>query len=275
MTGAIGTSTLLGIRIADATREARVSAIQDSAEHRRAIATFRDRIADIRSVDDLMADREVYVFVMKAFDLEDRIFGKAMIRKILQSDPASPDALVRKLTDSRFMDLHKGLGFGPGGVGNPSVGDASWQEGIINRYIERQFIDGAAQQNEAVGNVLEFRQKAAGVKTWFDVLKDPGLAQFMRTALGLPAESVQLDVDRQAALFARKFDLAKLQDPQERTRLEKMYAIITDARDTARIGQSAAVQIMSGAQSVAGGGQFVPTVLDISMITSLPRRPYR
>jgi len=276
MTGAVGVPTLLGIRIADATRDARVTAIRDSAEHSRAIAGFRDRIADVRSVEGLMADRELYVFVMKAFDLEDRIFGKAMIRKVLESDPAKPDSLVRRLTDPRFLELHKGLGFGPEGVGNSSVGDPAWQQGIIARYVERQFIDGQTLQSENVGTILEFRQKAPAVKNWFDVLKDPGMAQFMRTALSLPEETVRLDVDRQAALFAKKFDLEKLQDPQEQTRLERLYAIITDARDTSRVGQNAAVQIMSGAVNLAaGGGQFVPTTLDITIIGSTPRTPYR
>lgn len=276
MTGTVGVSTLLGLRIADATRETRVMSIRDSAEHSRAIAGFRERIGEVRSVEALLADRELYVFVMRAFDLEDQIFGKAMIRKVLESDPAKPDALVRKLTDPRFLEMHKGLGFGPGGIGNTSVNDTGWQQGIINRYVERQFIEGQSLQNENVGNILEFRQKAPQVRNWFDVLKDPGMAQFMRTALGLPAESVRLDVDRQAALFARKFDLEKLQDPQERNRLEKLYAIITDARDPSRVGQNAAVQLMSGALTLAGsGGQFVPTTLDISMIDRLPGRPYR
>lgn len=276
MTGAVGVSTLLGLRIADATRETRVMSIRDSAEHSRAIAGFRERIGEVRSVEALLADRELYVFVMRAFDLEDQIFGKAMIRKVLESDPAKPDALVRKLTDPRFLEIHKGLGFGPGGIGNTSVNDTGWQQGIINRYVERQFIEGQSLQNENVGNILEFRQKAPQVRNWFDVLKDPGMAQFMRTALGLPAESVRLDVDRQAALFAQKFDLEKLQDPQERNRLEKLYAIITDARDPSRVGQNAAVQLMSGALTLAGsGGQFVPTTLDISMIDRLPGRPYR
>ena len=275
MTGAICVSTLLGIRIADATREARVAAIRDSAEHSRAIAGFKERIGDVRSVEDLLADRELYVFVMKAFDLEDRIFGKAMIRKVLESDPAKPDSLVRKLTDPRFLEMHKGLGFGPDGVGNSSVTNMSWRQGIIDRYVERQFIEGQTVQSEKVGTILEFRQKAPDVKTWFDVLKDPDMAQFMRIALGLPEETVRLNVDKQAALFAKKFDLEKLQDPDERTRLERLYAIITDARDTSRVGQNAAVQIMSGALNLsAGGGQFVPTTLDISMIGGIPRRPY-
>ena len=212
---------------------------------------------------------------MKAFDLEDRIFGKAMIRKVLESDPAKPDSLVRKLTDPRFLEMHKGLGFGPDGVGNSSVTNMSWRKGIIDRYVERQFIEGQTVQSEKVGTILEFRQKAPDVKTWFDVLKDPDMAQFMRIALGLPEETVRLNVDKQAALFAKKFDLEKLQDPDERTRLERLYAIITDARDTSRVGQNAAVQIMSGALNLsAGGGQFVPTTLDISMIGGIPRRPY-
>ena len=276
MTGAIGISTQLGLRIADATRDARVTAIRDSAEHSRAIAGFRERIADMRNVEDLMADRELYVFVMKAFDLENQIFGRAMIRKVLESDPTKPEALVRRLTDPRFMELHKGLGFGPEGKGNSFVPDRTWQEGIIARYVERQFIDGQAAQSEKVANVLEFRQKAPNVKTWFDVLKDPVMGQFMRTALGLPDESVRLDVDRQAALFGKKFDIEKLQDPNERARLERLYTIITDARDTSRVGQNAAVQIMSGVlNSGAGGGRFVPITLDIAAIGSLPRQPYR
>ncbi len=276
MNGIVGVSTLLGVKIADSTREARLTAIQNSAEHGRAIAGFRERIGDVKSVEGLMADRELYVFVMKAFDLRDQIFGKAMIRKVLESDPSKPDALVRRLTDSRFMALHKGLGFGPGGVGNTSTDDPSWQQGIINRYIERQFIDGQSDQNESVGNVLEFRLKAPQVKNWFDVLKDPGLSRFMRTALSLPAESARLDIDRQAALFAKKFDIEKLQNPVERGKLERMYAIITDARDPARIGANAAVQLITGAVNAgSGGGQFVPTVLDISMVGRIPRRPYR
>lgn len=276
MTGVSGLSTLLGLKIADTTREARVATIQSSAEHSRAIAGFRDRIGDVRTVEALLEDRELYVFVMKAFDLEDRIFGKAMIRKVLESDPAKPDSLVRKLTDPRFMELHKTLGFGPDGVGNSSVMNPTWQQDIINRYVERQFINGQTNQNESVGNILEFRQKAPKTKNWFDVLKDPVMAQFMRTAVGLPAESVRLDVDRQAALFAKKFDLEKLQNPEERAKLERMYAIITDARDTSRVAQNAAVQLMSGAVNAsAGGGQFVPTTLDITMIGSMPRRPYR
>lgn len=276
MSGVLGVSTQLGVRIADATRDARITAIRDSAEHSRAIAGFRDRIADVRSVDDLIADRELYVFVMKAFDLEDQIFGKAMIRKVLESDPSKPDALVRRLTDSRFMVMHKALGFEPGGEGNSLVLDQKWQEGIVARYVERQFINGQAAQSESVGNVLEFRQKAPTVKTWFDVLKDPMMGKFMRTALGLPDVSVRLDVDRQAALFAKKYDIEKLQDPAELKRLERLYAIITDARDTSRIAQNGAVQIMSGVvNAAAGGGRFVPITLDIEALGSLPRRPYR
>lgn len=274
MTGVIGTSTQLGLRIADATRDAQVSAIRSSAEHSRAIETFRDRISEVRTVDDLLADRRLYVFVMKAFDLEDQIFGKAMIRKILESDPSKPDALVRRLTDPRFMELHKGLGFGPGGEGNTSVMERAWQDGIVARYIERQFIDGQAAKSETVGNILEFRQKAGNVKTWFDILKDPMMGKFMRTALGMPEAIVGLDVDRQAVLFAKKYDIEKLQDPEERGRLERLYAIITDARDTSRIGQNAAVQILSGGLAQTGG-RFVPITLDIEMIGSSPRRPYR
>lgn len=269
-----GMSTQIGLRLTDATRDKQLTLIAETAQNARAIEGFRDRIGDVTSVDDLMKDQELYAFVMRAFDLEDQIFGKGLMRKVLESDLDDPKSLVNRLTDPRFRELHKELGFIAGGTFTLRTKQQYWQDATVNRFVERAFINGAADQNAGVGDVLEFREKVGDVKTWFDVLKSPGLGRFMRRALGIPEEVVQLDVDRQAKLFEAKFDIAKLQDPKEMAKLERKFVAITDALDTSSIQQNGAIQMLNGVLNGAGG-QFVPITLDIEAISSLPKTPYR
>ncbi|MGC9370113.1 MAG: DUF1217 domain-containing protein [Paracoccaceae bacterium] len=270
-----GMTAQLGLQLVDATSSRQSELIRNSAQHARAIAHFRDRIGDVETVDQLMADRDLYVFVMKAFDLEDQIFGKAMIEKILKSDIDDPKSLVNRLTDPRFKEMHEVMGFGPGGTTNFNTLWSSWQEEMVDRYVQRQFINAQAEQNEAVGAVLEFRRKAGDVENAFDILKDKQLSAFMRTALGIPDETVHLDIDRQAEVLRGKLDLAKLKDPAEVEKLVRKYVAISDAQNTANLQQNAAVQLMSGAVSAGAGGQFVPVTIDITAISAAPRLPYR
>ncbi|KAA9009961.1 DUF1217 domain-containing protein [Histidinibacterium aquaticum] len=269
-----GMGTQTAMRLVDATRDRQLELIESSARHSRAISTFRERIGDIQSVEDLLDDQEVYTFVMRAFDLEDQIFGKAMIGKILESDINDRKALVNRLTDPRFRELHISMGFTDAGAKNANTLDPSWQEAIVDRYVEQRFINNQAEQNEAVGIALEFRRAAPEVKTWLDVLKDKGHATFMRTALGIPEQVAQLDIDKQAELFAKKFDIAKLKDPAEVEALVRKYTAISDALDGSAVAGNAAVQMMTNLASGASR-RYVPITLDITAISAKPSAPYR
>lgn len=269
-----GLNTRMGLQLVDATRDRQIEMIRNSAQDKRAIAAFEERIGDIETVDQLMEDRELYVFVMKAFDLEDQIFGKAMIKKLLKSDSEDPKALVNRLTDPRFKDLYKNLGFKDGGTRNSLTDSGFWQRTMVDRYVEQRFESAQADQNEGVGTVLEFRRKAGDIKNWFDVLKDADLTEFMRTSLGVPSSVAGLDIDKQVELFKGKFDLAKLKDPAELEKLERRYVSITDAKAGVSSSASAALALMNAAVSAGAGGQFTPITLDISAITNFRRSTY-
>ena len=101
----IGMSSFLGLKLSEKTEDIQKTQIRNTQEHVRAINAFRDRIGDIQTVDQLIDDTEVYSFVMRAFDLEDQIFGKALMRKMLKSDVEDSSSLINRLTDSRFRDL--------------------------------------------------------------------------------------------------------------------------------------------------------------------------
>ena len=126
-----------------------------------------------------------------------------------------------------------------------------------------------AEQNETVGAALEFRRKAADIAGPFDILKDPELSTFMRTVLGLPAESAQVDIDRQAKFIEQRYDLEKLQDPEEVERLIARYTIVTDALNSTATLNNVVVQMMSGAVSIGAGGEYTPIRIDITSLSLL------
>ncbi|WP_353475746.1 DUF1217 domain-containing protein (plasmid) [Salipiger sp. H15] len=259
-----GLSTMLSLRLVGKTEAKEHDMIAGEAEHAREIAYFMENIENVETVDDLLGDYRLYSFVMKAYDLEDQIFGKAMMGKILESDIEEDDALVNRLTDDRFEVFYNAMGFTEGGTANSNTIDPDWKAMIVSAYVDTTYVNAKSEDNEALGLALQFRRKAASVNSAFDILRDTDLAQFVRTALGLPDEIASGDIDRQAALIASRIDLDRLGEEEYVETLVTKFAAISDATsDTA--STNAAVQLMT---SIASGssGSFVPVTIDIETI---------
>ncbi len=269
-----GLSSSLGLALVDATRDRQIQSIENSAQGKREIDTFRERIGDIETVDQLIEDHDLYVFVMKAYDLEDQIFGKAMMAKVLKSDPDDPASLVNRLTDQKFRDLNRDMGFLPNDAGNNNTFLTSWQDKMVDRFVERQFINSQADQNETIGTVLEFRNVASSITEPFGFLKNAEMSDFIRTVLGIPSSAAGLDIDRQADMIDKKFDFSKLQDPAEVEKLIVKYVAIKDAQDNTSASTNIAVQLMNAAVNTSSSGQFVPITIDIESIRQVPTGSY-
>ncbi|PCH97880.1 MAG: hypothetical protein COB84_03255 [Rhodobacteraceae bacterium] len=269
-----GLSSLVGLSLVDATRERQIESIKNSAQGTREINAFRERIGSIETVDQLLDDHELYTFVMKAYDLEDQIFGKALMAKVFKSDADDDTSLVNRLTSQKFKDIHEGLGFLADGIGNNNTLQPAWQEEMVERFLDRQFINMQTDQNETIGTVLEFRKLAGTISSPFDFLKNAILSEFIQTAVGIPSEAAGLDIDILAALIEDRVDIENLDDPKEVNKLVLRYIAIKDAENTANISENIAVQLMSAAVNASSGGQFVPITLDIESIILTPRGAY-
>lgn len=265
-------SGMMALKLVDNLRDRELAQVEREPIHARAIKAVRERMKDVESVDDLMADRELYVFTMKAFDLEDQIFGKKMIEKILKSDITDKTSLVNRLTDPRFKTLYNTLGFKLEGKTNFNTLSETWRENLIDRYVERQFINKTWDENPVVANVLEFREKVGGLKTWFDVLKDKQMSIFMRTALGIPESAVKLDIDRQARMFEQKLPLAKLKDPAEVTKVERKFMILAEIQGGTAVNNNQALNMLWSGGGFSGN--YTPVTIDMGLIASMPRKPY-
>jgi hypothetical protein len=267
-----GLSPLAAIALIDNKRDRFTAAVQADPIARREIAAFRDRIGTIGSVDALLKDQEVYSFAMKAFGMEKEIFAKAMMKRILTADPDDKKSLVNRLTDPRYREINKALGFETDGtVGRSDFGRTAWVDTLVDRYVSQRLIDGQMEQNPTVGIALDFERKAKGLTNWFKVLADPKMAGFMRTALGLPESVAQGSVDAQAKMFGQRMKIEDLQDPAIRKKLIRQYAAIEGALGAAET----ASPMLDLFTRRSDRGNWSPVLIDVGAVTSVSGAAYR
>lgn len=230
MISTAGLPASLSLKLIERERAVFETSIEKNALNKREIDAFRERIGSVQTVEDLVGDYELYSFVMKAFDLEDQIFGKALMKKMWSSDGTDKKSLINKLTDARFKEAFKTLGFTDGGTKNPNTTNQNWVESMVDRYVDQKLITAQLADNEIVGNVLHAQAKMANVTSWYTVLADTKLQDFFYTALGFPDEMKSTDLDAQVTTLKKKFDLETIQDPEVFAQMQRRYIAIGEAR---------------------------------------------
>ena len=75
-------------------------------------AYYKANISKVTSPDDLLKDYRLYSYAMKAYGLEDMIYAKAFMKKVLESDLNDSDSYANKLTDERYRQFAAAFNFG-------------------------------------------------------------------------------------------------------------------------------------------------------------------
>lgn len=223
-------STLLQLDFLARTRETQLDRWRAQPMEGRAIESFAERAREIRSLDDFMRDDQVYKFVMKAYGLDDFIFAKAMIRKMLEEGTSDPGTMANRMVDPRFRELTKDLGFDtfPDGT---KVRNPAFIERTIDRYVVSGFEMEQGERNIAVRLALYFERKAPQITSWYQVLGDKALSEVIRTGLGLPPSMAAMDVDRQVDFLEKRMSIEDLQDPGKVKSFIRRFAALYDAQN--------------------------------------------
>ncbi|MCG5248817.1 DUF1217 domain-containing protein [Methylorubrum extorquens] len=80
----------------------------------REIAYYEAHIGQVKSVDDLLGDQRLYAYAMKAYGLEEMIYAKGLMRKVLEEGAASAASFANRLADERYTAFAKAFSFGQG-----------------------------------------------------------------------------------------------------------------------------------------------------------------
>jgi len=266
-----GMSTSMALKLIDRERDTFEKGIREDPTAKREIAAFRERIGSIQTVDDLTKDFEVYSFVMKSFGMEEQMYAKAMVKKIVTSDGDDKKSLVNKLTNNDYKDLHKTLGFNTDGTAGTNFSDPKWIEEMVERFVDQRLIDTQSEVSPSVGIALDFKKNVAGFNNWYQVIADKGAASFMRTALGLPDMLAGADVDAQKRAFEKKMDIADLKDLEKVEKLVSKYAAISSANEAA----AQPVSLLTLFNSANASGTWAPITIDVTALSNFRASSYR
>jgi hypothetical protein len=218
----------------------------------RETAYYLANIEKVKSIDDLMADKRLYNYVMKAFGLQDMAYAKAFIRKALAGGVDDPNSFANRLADTRYKDMVATFNFVR--QGELTTVFERTRQGTVDRYMRQTLEEDAGGTNEGVRLALYFERKASGVTSPYGLLADPALLKVVQTALALPASMSLQSIEKQAATLEKRLDIEDLKDPAKVKSLltrftalwELQYPTSTAAAPSILIGQPTAAGVNQG-----------------------------
>lgn len=220
----------LGASAAMAVVDRQGQALRDRFAARRDVAAdmaaFRQRAATLPDADALLKDRRSLQVVLEAFQLESEIDKRGILRRALTEDPASPEALVNRLTDRRWRQF--AAAFAPR-QGRPPLADAALVERIVTSATTNRYEKAMGAANPGMREALYFRRMASGVTSVTQLMADSALTEVVRGALGLPTQFGLLDYEQQRDLLTRRLDVAQLKDPKAVARLAGRYLALRES----------------------------------------------
>jgi hypothetical protein len=208
---AIGVGGYSGWLILQRTEGRQREVFENSATLERNVAYFRDNIQNALTAKDLVSDRRLLTVALGAFGLGEEIDKRAFVRKVLEEGTENDDAFANRLNEPRYRALAEAFGYGNIDAGS-SVLLEEFREDIIARYKVRAFDLAVGEVDNDMRLALNFRRDIAAVATqdgteraaWFRIVGQQPLREVLATAMNLPQEVSQLDIDRQQEIFADK-----------------------------------------------------------------------
>lgn len=248
----------VGWRFLERTLETQQDTFAASQPVARATDYFRENIANVRTADDLVSDRQLLSVALGAFGLDDDINNTAFLRKVLDDGTLADDALANRLSDSRYAEFSRTFGFGDLPV--PKTGLSTFPDEIISRFETQQFARAVGEQNNDlrlamnVGSGIDdiLASNTTNTGQWFSVMGNAPLREVFQTALGLPSSISSIDVDRQREIFEERAQsvfgtdqVADLADPAQQEKLIRLFLIRSEANDIAAFsGSSTALTLL-------------------------------
>lgn len=183
------------------------------------VAYYRQKMETLETVDQLLADRRLLDFMLVSERIDPKSVKTDYLKKIFKSDLKDPKSFANTEKDARFRSLAGSFNFDTKGnvVAKAEKGVQNTRSLMETRdkYVRQTMEERVGQESSGVRLALYFKRMAAGISTPYDILADKALAEFTRTALGIPGETAAIKIDTQAKMIEKRLKMRDLQDPQK------------------------------------------------------------
>lgn len=208
---AIGVDGLAGWRVLQKTAPKQQEVFERSPVLTRNIEYFRENIASATTAEDLVNDRRLLTVALGAFGLADEVDKKGFVLKILEEGTEDSQAFAVRLNDPRFEALAQAFGYG-NLDGGANIQRDAFREDIIARYKTMEFERAVGEVDNDMRLAMNFKREIAEIAAsdeendtrWFQILGNRPLRELVSTALFIPTEVAQLDLDQQLDIFSSR-----------------------------------------------------------------------
>ncbi len=204
-----GGGGLVGWRVLEKTAPAQQAAFERTPSLNRNIDYFLENVGKALTPKDLVSDYRLLTVALGAFGLGEEINNRGLVLRMLEGGTEDEDALANRFTDTRYKAFVKAFSYGniDGGL---KILTESFQNDIVARYKALEFERAVGEVDNDMRLAMNFKREiadiangdASDVTKWFQVMGNRPLREVVATALNIPTEVAQLDVDKQQEIFA-------------------------------------------------------------------------
>lgn len=192
----------------------------------REVEYYNENISDVKTIDDLINDRQIFATVMRAYGLEDMTYAKGFMKKVLEGGTDDPESMANQLTDTRYKKLAEDFNFVR--YGEATTAFERTQSGVIDNLYSQRIEADAGLQNGGARLAIYFNRKSEGIENAYSILGDKALLKFVQTTFSFPEFMSSLSIEKQAAMIEEKMDISDLQDPEFLDNLVNQFLSLWD-----------------------------------------------
>ncbi|RQH16406.1 DUF1217 domain-containing protein [Bradyrhizobium sp. RP6] len=234
--------------------------------------SYKEAIAGIDSVSDLLANRKTVDFILVAKGLDPKKVSTDYLNKIFASDLNNPKSFANTESDPRFAEIVESFNFdSKGNVARLAMIGPQKQHQLRDtqaNYLQQSLEQQQGNTNPGVRLALYFQRKAGEITSAYDILADKALSEVFRTTFNLPDSMAAMPIDQQAKFVDKFMKIKDLSDPAKVEKLLGRFSAIYDVKNSQSIGQgqSPLLSLFQGSSS----GVSESTFLAIAKLRSRP-----
>lgn len=218
-------------------------------------------ISKVKTIDDFVKDYRLFSYAMKAYGLEDMIYAKAFIKKVLTEGVTDTKSMANKMTDPRYKEFAKAFDFVA--KGDKATSQASATTQAVSKYYQQTLEKKEGEQNEGVRLALYFKRKASSVTTTMGLLGDKAILKFIQTTFNIPTGASKADLDLQVRNIEKHLNIKDLQDPKKVDKLIQRFSAMYDMNN---VSAATAAPVLTLFSEPAEAGVSVDLMMSISKL---------
>lgn len=200
------------------------------------VAYYRAALAKIETADEFISDPKLIQFVAESEGMDQADLDAETLKKLFLSDMDDPESFANMQTDVRLTKIAGSYNFGASGyieaTGADYIQTIRGQVETDNFFITQTIEEEAGADSTGARLAMYFERTAPTVTSYYELLADQALGDFIRTALFIPAETASSAIDAQVNLLERSIDLEDLRDPEKLDLLVQKFLAIYDIENS-------------------------------------------